>query len=258
MICREMYRKKTAFNTILPFNSQHLKHTLKSIPVGELTRVNGTVVPDRLMKICICHSLKARGYPDTVLQRAKRIVDNKTRDNLLSVKCGKGTIDSRPILVLDYNNQHTAIKNIVAKYIPILSEDETVGEILRNGYRVITKKSKSLGNMISPSLFCSKNSQPTWLSCKGFFRCGKMRCRSCTFAVETKEFDNGDHTMTYPIKQFINCDSTYVIYAIHCSICHKSYIGSTIRKLKVRILEHLNDIVAITSRNVSGGVKAFY
>lgn len=75
--------------------------------------------------------------------------------------------------------------------------------------------------------------------------------------MDTKVFDNEDHTMTYPIKQFINCDSTYVIYAIHCSICHKSYIGSTIRKLKVRILEHLNDIVAITSRNVSGVSKHF-
>lgn len=75
--------------------------------------------------------------------------------------------------------------------------------------------------------------------------------------VETKEFDNGDHTVIYPIKQFINCNSTYVIYVIYCSICHKFYIGSTIRKLKVQILEHLIDIETISNRNFSGESKHF-
>lgn len=107
LIQSETYRKKIAGNTILHFNSQHPKHTLKAIPVGVLTHAKQNISSRQAFEKesnRICHSLKAWGYPDAVLQRAEGIVNNKIQDNLLSVKCDEGSIDSRPILVLDYNN----------------------------------------------------------------------------------------------------------------------------------------------------------
>lgn len=44
------------------------------------------------------------------------------------------------------------------------------------------------------------------------------------------------------IKEFINCNSVGVIYAIKCN-CNKIYIGSTKRMLKVRIQEHKRAVV---------------
>lgn len=41
-----------------------------------------------------------------------------------------------------------------------------------------------------------------------------------------------------------------MVYVIQCTACHKSYVGCTSRKLKIRILERLNDIANPTNRNI--------
>lgn len=118
---------------------------------------NATVTPYRLIQeyTHIQNSLKFRGYPNNVLKRAKNIVDLKAHDKLLSTVKTNVATESRLTLVLEYNNQFSVIKNVVSKYIPILSKDETMEEILKDGYRVVTRKSQSLGNILSPSLFLS-------------------------------------------------------------------------------------------------------
>lgn len=72
----------------------------------------------------ICNSLKTRGYPDAILTRAKHITEQKQHNDLLSISQDTQPLDSRPILVLDYNNQFSDIKNIIGKYIPLSSEED--------------------------------------------------------------------------------------------------------------------------------------
>lgn len=99
----------------------------------------------------ICQRLKDRGYPEWTLTRTQNIVRNKSRPNLLTSSPCKESSGEQPILVLEYNNQYHAIKSIIEKYIPILLEDETMEEILHGGFRVVSKKSQTLGNILSPS-----------------------------------------------------------------------------------------------------------
>lgn len=76
-------------------------------------------------------------------------------------------------------------------------------------------------------------------------------CRSYSFAIQTNYFKHFDKTKSYPIKQYINCNSTYVVYKIWCSACNKIYIGCTCRKLRVRTLEHLNNMSNPANKNNS-------
>ncbi len=41
----------------------------------------------------------------------------------------------------------------------------------------------------------------------------------------------------YPIKSFINCNSSYVVYRLECE-CGHFYVGQTKRKLRLRVAEH--------------------
>lgn len=46
----------------------------------------------------------------------------------------------------------------------------------------------------------------------------------------------------YKINTFIHCDSLFVIYGTHCSVCDLLYVGCALRKLKSRITEHFSNI----------------
>lgn len=81
---------------MLHFRSHHPRHTLKAIPVGELTRAKRNCSSDENYireANRICTSLKSRGYPDWVLHRAKNIVEHKQRNNFRILKFGQ---DSGP------------------------------------------------------------------------------------------------------------------------------------------------------------------
>lgn len=61
----------------------------------------------------------------------------------------------------------------------------------------------------------------------------------------------------YIIKKYINCNSTNFVYMIKYSECTKKYIGCTTRRLKVRILKHLNNISNPGNQNISYVARHF-
>lgn len=90
----------------------------------------------------------------------------------------------------------------------MLLEDTKMEKILHNGFRVVSKKPQTLGNILSPSFFVPQSSYKNWLSQLGFFRCGDYPCKSCSFAFQTNSFENFDKSKFYPVKNYINCNST--------------------------------------------------
>ncbi len=55
----------------------------------------------------------------------------------------------------------------------------------------------------------------TWLgSLAGNFRCGQ--CKHCDNMVRTNSFTDVSSGKIYPIKSFINCNSSYVVYRLEC------------------------------------------
>lgn len=208
----------------------------------------------------ISHRLHTRGYPHWSLNRAKNIVRKKSRSDLINPSTRKSInrpSTDKPTLVVEYSSQFPQIKEIVDKYLPILMEDDALSEILRYGWQTVSRRPRTLGNILSPSFFSWKGQSHTWLRQQGFYKCAYNPCKTCKYAFQCKEFKNSDESCTYKIKQFINCNSQNVVYVIRCEICKLNYVGCTTTKLKTRALEHLYDIAHSSTRNLSGASRHF-
>lgn len=154
-----------------------------------------------------------------------------------------------------YSTNFPSIKNIFYKYLPILNKDPKLRSILEMGYKVVPRKGKTLGNMLSPSEFVEWKAH-TWLFHPGFFPCNDNRCSVCKFTARRSDFVSTHDNKTYKRKQFINCNTTLVVYCIEYTACSLSYVGCTKRKLKTRISEHISKIQHRRTA-ISGAAKHF-
>lgn len=101
------------------------------------------------------------------------------------------------------------------------------------------------------------SSHQHWLHQRGFFKCCRSRCPCCKYTVKTEYIVVAiSHERRY-VRQFIYCDSIYVVNYVRCVDCNVGYVGCTTRKLKTRILEHLHDAGNTEARNPSDVSKHF-
>lgn len=89
---------------------------------------------------------------------------------------------------------------------------------------------------------------PKW----GCFPCGK--CVACPNIIRATHFENSDGTNTYTITQHITCQTKMVVYYATCP-CTKIYVGLTTRELKVRVPEHVQDILLAKEMWVSSSLS---
>lgn len=251
------YRKPTAGNTTLHAASCHPLHTVRSIPIGELVRAKRNCSNDELYhKECdnIMDRLTQRHYPSWMLNRAKDRVNNTMRASLLETRIPhpKKSMSTTTIFSTPFSRQFRQISNIIHKHIPMLHADPGFSRILTKGYKCVSKKAANLGNLLSPSLVTYKNNiPPTWLKHVGCFKCMHTRCICCNYVRKSNVFVSTTTKTSYPIKQFMNCATKYVVYLFTCKVCQVQYVGSTVCELKTRIRRHMSDINAVYTTNVS-------
>ena len=70
--------------------------------------------------------------------------------------------------------------------------------------------------------------------------CGGKRCQTCKFIPQTNFIMNGTQKIMF--NQKLDCNSTNVIYAIHCSHCGQRYVGETGRSVHDWFNGHKRDI----------------
>lgn len=107
---------------------------------------------------------------------------------------------------------------------------------------MVARRAKNLTDEVVKSEF-TKSSPHNWLTDlpppKGIYPCG--RCHICKFVERSDSFSDAKRKNTYQIKQFINCNTSRVLYMLECP-CRKLYVGKTKHSLKIRIGEHLSSI----------------
>lgn len=133
-------------------------------------------------------------------------------------------------------------------------------DILSEPVKYVARRAWTIGNRVSPSAFQISTQTPTWLSTKGFCKCGHSICKACGFANPNKSFapTNVKYNQTsYDIKSFINCCTKNTIYYIECIGCHVQYVGCSSTELKVWIRCHLSDIENANAINVSAASRHF-
>lgn len=73
----------------------------------------------------------------------------------------------------------------------------------------------------------------------GHHKCGA--CLICPLTQESRMVNFPEKNVVWEPKSFSNCNTPGVIYYLECK-CGKGYVGSTVRPLKVRVLEHISRV----------------
>ncbi len=181
----------------------------------------------------------AEKYDKKFKLRATEKVGSIDRNQLLCKKKKKvqqGFNDyNRVFFSTTYSREATQIRRIIYSNWNIIESDSTLREIFREQPMVSYRRSPTIRNKIVRS-YLPAPEKITWLgSLAENFRCG--RCKHCDNMVRTNSFTDVSSGKIYPIKSFINCNSSYVVYRLECE-CGHFYVGQTKRKLRLRVAEH--------------------
>ena len=107
------------------------------------------------------------------------------------------------------------------------------------------KREKSLKELLTSSKYRPQNVKETNIQRVADNKC--ERCGSCHlckqgFLVEGKTITSYESTKTFYVNDYVNCNTTHIIYMVLDQICKKSYIGYTIDAAKDRWSNHKSHI----------------
>lgn len=249
MIKTKTFRKPTAANTLLQASSDHPKSLIKAIPVGQFLRARRNCSdPDDFIAESkdLYNRFRERGYSHSCIREARRRATRTDRLTLLAKKKkDPKLLDSQgpPRIITKFGAHWDQVRSILNQHWHILSESPILGKIVGTRLLLTARRSKNLKDSLIHSEY-QRSSTPNWLTqlppLKGMFRCG--RCSVCKYVERTNTFTDSDGKKLFKINNFINCNTTRVIYMLTCP-CGKHYVGKTKRPLRVRVSEHIQSIL---------------
>ncbi|XP_040206073.1 uncharacterized protein LOC120937139 [Rana temporaria] len=233
-----LFRKATAGNTILHFDSHHPIPLKSSIPYGQYLRLRRNCSTDSLFREeadQLQTRLLTRGYSRKCLRRAYNRSSTQLRNDLLSKK--KTITDfksetTRP--VFRYSLQHKAIKDIIQKHWTILTDDPKINPFITTHPSIIHRRAMSIRDSLVSSEFKDTTNEKLRCSLPGTFQCGHCSCCYLIRREKTFSLPNGE---TFKPKYFVNCRTRGVVYLMECE-CGAYYIGKTKQEFQKRISKH--------------------
>ncbi|CAJ0951533.1 unnamed protein product, partial [Ranitomeya imitator] len=220
-----IYRKPTATNSLLRWDSNHPYSLKKGIPKGQYLRLRRNCSNQRDFKVMaddLRQRFLARGYPDRILREAFRYANQQERGNLLIPKREETEPSGTTRIICTYDNGAASVKNIIRKHWDILRMDEDLRDTLGTEPVITYRRARTLGDRLVHSHFTTPRGT-TWLPQRpaGCFRCGG--CIACDSINTGKEFYNENTQETFKLKKIVNCKSTGVVYRTMCQ-CGITYV----------------------------------
>ncbi|CAH2306489.1 Hypothetical predicted protein [Pelobates cultripes] len=238
--------KPTDGNGFVHRRSGHYEPWLRGIAKSQFTRLRRNCSDKQdffAQSLHVKRKLTDRGYNGKRLEREIRRIGDIERKTFLENKSyTSGTGDSfRSAFTTHYNIDYNKIKRSLQSSWPILLQDPILGTHLPDNPLVIYKRNKNLKDMLAPSYAIKPPSGPTSASSGSFRGCGT--CKACTTVSikNTHSFFSSTTGESFTLRDSINCHTDFVVYLLQCP-CGMQYVGRTKRILKVRLLEHLNNI----------------
>ena len=244
----EIYQKDTDIDTILPYDSSHPRHTVKSIPFNLARRIK-TLTDDPETAESKLLDLQARflrcGYPPGVVRTA---VNNARHLNTKELRAHKSNKDKDQVLtfVHTYDETLPQLVPLVKETISRIYTSKGVRQIF-GGTRFIDsqREPQSLGRLLHRPRFEDLNlgkAEP------GARKCNLRGCRTCEDILEVNSlyFRNAD--ITFHIKKPMSCITRNLVYATICKKCGYSYIGET-TNLRSRMNTHRSTSGSSTTAN---------
>lgn len=231
----DIHYKLTNSHSYLEYNSCHPHSTKAAIPYNLANRIKERVTDPQQLQYRLCELktlLSNRGYPNNLIENAiLRINSENDNSNTLQVA------QKKFIISMCFNPRNPHVKAKIMSILSILQCDSRMKSIM-DKFKITWayRQSHNLKSVLCPSAFkCSENSIIGKVS-----KCNKSRCELCKIILPCSKitFENG---MIFIIKSFMNCESTFVIYAMICKNCKQFYIGET-ESLRPRMNNTKKDI----------------
>lgn len=240
-VTTSLYRKPTATNSLLHYDSFHPQHQKRAIPLGQFTRLKrncSNPLDFQSQARMLTQRFKQRGYPRQTISRAFQQVKQTTRNNLLCPKTREPDHTLR--IVTPYNNQWSDLRNILFRNWNILTSDTRTAPHVPARPALTAKRARNLKDRITRSHFSRPlTSTGTGVKFKGSFPCGN--CTICPYMLDGKEFINPANGNKILLTDYVNCRTKHVVYGIICP-CPKLYIGQTSQEVRKRTQQHLSNI----------------
>ncbi|XP_056404927.1 uncharacterized protein LOC130296905 [Hyla sarda] len=240
-----IYRKPTATNNLLRYESHHPNPQKHGIPKGQYLRLrrNCSDREDFIRQSAdLRKRFQERGYPDRVLRKAFKHALKSDRTDLLTPKKRPPNNNKQIRLIGTFDERSEQVKKILGRYWGILKTDPHLKDVLSDHPSITFRRGRSIRDFVVHSHFEREEVSGSWLARKpiGTFRCGG-NCIACPFMDKSKTFKN-DHTgEEFKIRDFANCKTSGVVYLCRCT-CPLGYVGKTSREIRRRVGEHLGDI----------------
>ena len=234
-----LYIKPTNLQLFLDFSSNHPLHTKRSIIYGQALRII-----ERCSKISdvefhltkLKSKLLARNYPEKMIEdqfsRAK-----KCSRNQLIFQPRKNKNDKKVRLIFTFNAGGPPLHQWFRESKKLLAKNDeamAIGENLQISYR----QSRNLQQIVCGTEKLAQIDPPQNSGC---FKCSKCKV-SCPVLHESKRFVSTNTGKSYPIRQFLDCNSDLVIYLVTCKKCKGQYVGKSKTPFKLRHSNHKQEI----------------
>lgn len=222
-IATTLYRKPTATNSLLHFNSFHPDHLKRGIPYGQFLRLKRNCSEKRDFKkhaIELTDRFRKRDYPQKVVSRAYQRASNMDRSSCLQLKSKQTNTQLR--FVTSFNNQWPDIRRILKQNWNILTSDPKINMHIPQAPLLTARRAQNLSDHLTRSHFTKPKTRiGHGYKFSGSFPCGE--CSICGFVKPCKAF-------THPTN------------------------GQTTQQLRQRIQKHLSTI-ALADRDFRQGKK---
>lgn len=253
-----VYFKPTDSNIYLPIQSGHYPMWLRNIPKGQLTRVrrNCTKIEDFESQALIMKKkfVENLGYHEENLDRIIENIALIPREEFLrdGIHPPKSNYQEWSF-ICGFHAQHKEVEEIFVTHWHILLMDKVLKPALPLKPGFIYRRAPSYADKIVNKIIDPPCRHPSFLDKDGFYACRKCRaCKEVRTPIRALEkFVSTSNNKEFRIKEFITCNTAYVVYALQCP-CGFIYIGRTKRLLKIRIAEHIANIkIGFKDHNVS-------
>lgn len=195
---------------MLHADSHHPRSLIRGTPVGQFLHIrrNCSTNDDyRRKSKSLYQRFRERGYSHRILKRAKRIVGQRTRADLLAPRTGGIDTLSDPVrFITPYGIQWQQVGSILSDHWHILTRSDTLKAIVGDRPHMVAKRVRNLKDDLVESSEFRRPINRNWLTdmlrLQGMFPCG--HCATC------KLVDALEHsvTRTQPVNTQLNHSST--------------------------------------------------
>ena len=272
----DLYTKPTDTNTYLLYSSAHPPATKRSLPYSQLLRLKRICTRqedyERHKEVKL-EEFRDRGYPEHLLQKCVKKVEQRVRAEMLNrKKKKKQETEDRNFLITTYAPQHNFANDIVVNNWGQLGTSKTT---LKMYNTKLTKGFKRPKNLKDHLVRARTNYHPETIPeepqdetlgrveenrrtasektpIKNRNHCEKPNCLDCNRLDKTGVVTSNSTGHVHTAKWNVTCKSSNLVYCITCTKCRKQYVGQTYRDIHYRMGEHMGRANALVDKTRLG------